>query len=308
MRWLAFLCLGLPQGVAAQELAFPGNAALTREVVEDDGLYPLPVGPFAEAAMQTEPVQGRVVQQAWRIDAPGLTTQQIIAPLAEQLRTQEFELLYACITEACGGFDFRFGTPVLPPPEMYVDLGDFRFLAARRDDAVVTLFVSRSARAGFVQAVYAGSAEAGAATGAATAPAVRAAVQAAVLPSDFAAALEQDGHIVLSDLTFATGSSDLGEGPYGSLAQLAEYLSANPGQTVALVGHTDAEGSLDGNIALSRRRAASVLERLVDAYAVDRAQLDAQGMGYLAPIATNLTDAGRDLNRRVEVIVTSTGN
>jgi len=72
------------------------------------------------------------------------------------------------------------------------------------------------------------------------------------------------------------------------------------------VGHTDAEGSLDGNIALSRRRAASVLERLVTAYQVDRRQMEAQGMGYLAPIASNLTEEGREANRRVEVIVTST--
>jgi OOP family OmpA-OmpF porin len=45
---------------------------------------------------------------------------------------------------------------------------------------------------------------------------------------------------------------------------------------------------------------------LVASYNVDRAQLDAQGMGYLAPIAPNLTPEGRTANRRVEAIITTT--
>jgi outer membrane protein OmpA-like peptidoglycan-associated protein len=87
---------------------------------------------------------------------------------------------------------------------------------------------------------------------------------------------------------------------------LADYLAAQPDLSVALVGHTDASGSLDGNIVISKRRAGSVLERLVSDYGVARRQLDAQGMGYLSPIASNQTQEGRDANRRVEVIVTST--
>jgi OOP family OmpA-OmpF porin len=72
---------------------------------------------------------------------------------------------------------------------------------------------------------------------------------------------------------------------------------------VALVGHTDATGSLDANIALSRKRAASVKDRLVRAYGIAVSRLDAEGMGYLAPIASNLTQAGRDANRRVEAVL-----
>jgi len=48
------------------------------------------------------------------------------------------------------------------------------------------------------------------------------------------------------------------------------------------------------------------LERLVTDYGTARNQLDAQGMGYLSPIANNATEDGRDANRRVEVIITST--
>jgi OOP family OmpA-OmpF porin len=74
---------------------------------------------------------------------------------------------------------------------------------------------------------------------------------------------------------------------------------------VALVGHTDSSGTLGGNIALSKQRAGSVLERLVSDYGANRRQLEAEGMGYLSPIANNLTETGREANRRVEVIITS---
>jgi OOP family OmpA-OmpF porin len=63
---------------------------------------------------------------------------------------------------------------------------------------------------------------------------------------------------------------------------------------------------LNGNIALSKRRASSVLDRLTRDYDIPRRQMEAEGMGYLSPLSTNLTQEGRDLNRRVEVIVTST--
>ena len=118
--------------------------------------------------------------------------------------------------------------------------------------------------------------------------------------------LEQVGRAVLGDLSFETGSAQLAQGDYASLRALAEYLATTPSRTVALVGHTDSSGGLEANIALSKRRAASVLERLVSVYGADRAQLEAEGMGYLAPLSSNLTEAGRTANRRVEVIVTST--
>ena len=75
---------------------------------------------------------------------------------------------------------------------------------------------------------------------------------------------------------------------------------------VLLVGHTDAAGGLEANIALSRRRAASVVAHLVGELGVSRAQVSAEGVGYLVPRASNLTDQGRAENRRVEVVLTST--
>ncbi len=103
------------------------------------------------------------------------------------------------------------------------------------------------------------------------------------------------------------GMAQLGAGDYASLRALAEYLAANPAARVALVGHTDATGALEVNIAISRRRAASVMERLASDYAVPRQQMTAEGMGWLAPLATNITPEGREANRRVEAVLLTTG-
>jgi OOP family OmpA-OmpF porin len=87
---------------------------------------------------------------------------------------------------------------------------------------------------------------------------------------------------------------------------LAAYLIANPARQVVLVGHTDAVGSLESNITLSKRRAASVEARLEDEYGVPSAQLSADGVGFLSPLVSNLTEDGRNRNRRVEAVLIST--
>ena len=296
----------LPLPALAVTLDMPANAVLTAEDVSAADSYAMPIGSWTVDGLPTQTEAGAFVQQAWRIEATGLTTFQIIDPLEAQLTEAGFEVVFTCTDDVCGGFDFRFGTRVLPAPDMQVNFGDYRYLAARRttDEGteLVSLLASRSSLAGFVQVTRVGNKAEVLAT--AAAPAVRA--QGPVVTGDLAQELEQTGRFILSDLTFETGSAQLGDASFDSLRTLADYLIANPDRQVALVGHTDAVGSLDGNIALSKRRAGSVLERLVTTYNIPRRQLDAQGMGYLAPVATNVTEDGRDANRRVEVIITST--
>lgn len=308
IRLLAGLCCFAAGSAPAQTLDFPSNANLQLEVVSDLDSYAMPVGIWEDGVLPTEVVEGELTQQAWRVAAHSLTTLQLLRPLREQLRNDRFRVIFECQTEACGGFDFRFGTRTLPPPEMQINIGDFRFLAARRvvsgGTEYVSLFVSRTAQAGFIQVTRIGPPDDD--TGplvSTSAPAVRGTATSSV--TGLTQELDSVGHAVLDDLAFATGSSQLGEGPFASLQALADYLLASPDLTVALVGHTDTAGSLDGNIALSKRRAGAVLERLVSDYGISRRQLAAEGMGYLSPIDTNATEEGREANRRVEVIITS---
>ena len=311
----AAVATSLPMSAIAMQLDFPRNASLTGEETVGHGSYQMPISPWKNGGLKTVLAEGEITQQAWKINAPGLTSLQILDPLKEQLTNAGFDVVFECETEFCGGFDFRFETDVMPEPMMHVDLGDFRFLAAQRindtQPEYVSLLVSRSQNAGYIQLMRVGETSESVDLVTSTKnPAMgadaqeNAGVTLADLPLD--RALEETGHFILDDLQFETGSSDLGDGSFASLKSLAEYLAANPTRTVALVGHTDAEGSLKGNIALSKKRAGSVMRRLVSEFGVDQARIRAEGNGFLAPRASNLTEGGRSQNRRVEVIITST--
>ena len=314
-------------------LEFPGPAQQTGQRREVLTSYRLATGPFAGGVVPAKPVEGALDQTAWRFPAPGLATLQLMEPLRAQVARAGFKIIYECASAECGGFDFRYGTEVLPEPDMHIDLGDFRYLAAGRDGAdgpeYLSLIVSRAGDQGFVQLTQVGG-KAGPATdgpatdGPATAglatdgvasgtdaaeqtlPEPEAPAQPVATGGDLGGRLQTTGALVLEDLLFASGKSALAAGDYASLAELAAWLRANPAALVTLVGHTDAAGGLDGNIALSRKRAESVRQRLIAQYDVVAAQVFAQGVGYLAPRDTNLTEAGQARNRRVEVMLTST--
>ena len=298
------LCALCSAGVAeAAQLALPSNAILAAEVSSGMDSYALPIGPWENGTLPTRVFEGPVQQQAWRIGATGLTTLQLIRPLRDQLEPLGYEVVLDCTTEACGGFDFRFETPVIAEPDMHVDLGDFRFLSMVKGDEAISLLVSRSAAAGYIQIIRAGL-DADAPLAETDAAPVRG--PSAQVDRTLAEALLSQGRVVLRDLDFETGSTQLSGGDYPSLQALADLMAAEPALTNALVGHTDSTGGLDVNVNISRQRAAAVLDRLATSYGVSRTRMEAEGMGYLAPIASNLEEAGREANRRVEAIITST--
>ncbi len=289
----------------AATLDLPANARVAVQSTAAASDLAIPVGAWTDGALPTLRTAGTVHKSAWHFDTPHLTTGQILAPLRDQLIAEGFDILMDCNTDDCGGFDFRFNAEVLDEPDMHINLGDFRALAAQRgtgnDAETIYLIASKSVTMGFLQwmSVTPDGADA-------TAEVVVSTKTPAIAYDDFGQEIETNGHAILADLEFQTGSSALGDQDFDSLGQLADYLNANPTRRVALVGHTDAEGSLAGNIGLSKKRAQSVARRLTQVHGVASAQLEAEGMGYLSPRASNLTDEGRAQNRRVEVILTST--
>jgi hypothetical protein len=163
-RAAALLLAILPGAAGAISLDLPASASMQTEELRPADSFALPVGAFAEGVIPTQNVEGDVSFRTWRIDSPGLTTLQILSPLRQQLSREGFETLFECRSDQCGGFDFRFGTEVVPAPAMFVDLADFRFLSARHKTGsgpeYIALMISRSARAGFLQVVQVGSAPA----------------------------------------------------------------------------------------------------------------------------------------------------
>jgi outer membrane protein OmpA-like peptidoglycan-associated protein len=292
------LLLLLAQPAAALTLDLPAGATRALEATEPLGNHLLATGPWAEGGLPSRSVEGAVTREVWQVGDAARTTLELLAPLREQVVAQGYEILLDCEAEACGGFDFRSAIEVLPPPAMFADLADFRYLSAQGGDEALSLLVSRSDERGFIQLIRVTPAEPGAVQ---LAPAVQPGPASAL--DGFAARIEAEGRVVLEGLAFATGSAQLAPGGDAALAALAAYLAESPARRVALVGHTDAQGPLDANIALSKRRAQAVAERLVAAHGVARSQLRAEGMGWLAPRATNLTPEGREANRRVEAVV-----
>ena len=291
----------------AQQLDMPANSERTRETRDAAGTYAVPLAPWRDGQVDGHSVQGEITREAWRISASSLTTLQLMNRLAAQLATQGFDTLFRCENSECGGFDFRFAMPVLPPPEMFVDLFDYRFLAARKgvggQARYVTLLVSRSGAASYVQVTRV---EQDRSEDDPDAPADLAAAPAAPVPDDaLIAALRAQGHAVLDDLDFGTGAASLSAGPYASLAALAAFLAGDPQRRIALVGHTDTVGGYEANLALSRRRAEAVMQRLISAHGVAHDRLEAEGIAYLSPVAPNDAASGREANRRVEAVLLS---
>jgi OmpA-OmpF porin, OOP family len=115
--------------------------------------------------------------------------------------------------------------------------------------------------------------------------------------------LQADGKIALYGLFFDTGKAEVKAESKPQLDEMAKLLQGQPALKVYIVGHTDSQGGLEANLALSQQRAQAVVAALAGAYKVDAKRLQARGVASLAPVASNANDAGRARNRRVELVI-----
>lgn len=120
---------------------------------------------------------------------------------------------------------------------------------------------------------------------------------------DLKSAEDERGTVfTLDSVLFDTNEATLKPGAQPTLARLARFLEERDGEAITILGHTDSRGSEGYNEELSRRRAEAVKTALVDlGLSANRVQADGRGEAY--PVATNDTAAGRQQNRRVEIIV-----
>jgi outer membrane protein OmpA-like peptidoglycan-associated protein len=109
-----------------------------------------------------------------------------------------------------------------------------------------------------------------------------------------------NGTLVTYGIYFDSGSDLVKPESAPVLRQIAAYMERNAAVKVQIVGHTDSQGTAEGNLDLSKRRAASVAEVLSAQFKIgaDRFQID--GLGETKPISNNDTAEGRAANRRVE--------
>jgi OOP family OmpA-OmpF porin len=120
--------------------------------------------------------------------------------------------------------------------------------------------------------------------------------------SSMAISIKETGKVAVYGIYFDTGKSTLKPESQPTLQEIAKLLKADHALKLFVVGHTDNTGLFDANMKLSMDRAASVINALVSQHSVNVASLKACGDGPTAPVASNDTEEGKALNRRVELV------
>jgi OmpA-OmpF porin, OOP family len=111
-----------------------------------------------------------------------------------------------------------------------------------------------------------------------------------------------EGKLITYGIYFDVNKDVVKPESYGTLKDIASVLNEVPDVKVKIVGHTDADGDDAKNMALSKRRAASVKAELAKSFGVNADRLVTDGMGESQPVAPNDTPINKALNRRVEFL------
>ncbi len=320
-RASALIVFGFPQASAAETCpALEGFAPLEALPVyegsclygaEDAGFsrFELPIGPMKGRQLsEIKPVEGQLQRRLY-VAPEGVSALDLFRNYQTGLLAAGFVPLFECFGRACGSNNALLGKLVIYGSErqlrnlgqlsqhaLYID-GDEQYMAAVSADGTrhVALYVAQNRKAPI--------------SGAAS---ERAAVHLDLVTSaaletrmiDAAAmakGLADDGRIALDNVYFDFGTANLSPESAPAIAEMAKLLSNNPALKVQVVGHTDWVGQADANLTLSRQRADAVAAALVGA-GIAANRISAAGVGMLSPRATNTTDAGRALNRRVELV------
>jgi outer membrane protein OmpA-like peptidoglycan-associated protein len=127
-------------------------------------------------------------------------------------------------------------------------------------------------------------------------------VRIAIGAPDLRNKLLTEGKLVTYGILFDTGSDKVKPESYGTIKSIADVLKENPDVKVKIIGHTDADGDDAKNLDLSKRRAASVKDELVNSFAIDGSRISTDGKGETQPVAANDTPVNKAQNRRVEFV------
>ncbi|MDA8403791.1 MAG: OmpA family protein [Desulfobacteraceae bacterium] len=110
------------------------------------------------------------------------------------------------------------------------------------------------------------------------------------------------GHVSVYGIYFDTAKADIKPESDAAIAEIAKLLQNNNSLNLYVVGHTDNTGTFDGNMKLSKDRAAAVAAALVSKHGIAASRLKAYGVGSLCPVASNKTEEGKAKNRHVELV------
>jgi len=251
--------------------------------------YEFVIGKESNGDLRSRTVEGRVTRSIY--DNPrGRSTLEIVRNYEQALRGQGLRIVHQCAgREACGGTGTRASNWYRVAGMNIGAGGDFRYVAA--EGAVggrqVNVAVMVNAHRNWVTVVEGEAMQTG---------------QVGVNADELAQALAEDGKVRLDGIYFDTGLATLRPESRDALAQVAELMRRDPSLRLEIVGHTDSVGNATANLRLSESRALAVRSALVVEHGVPDRRLRSRGAGAAEPVAPNDSEAGRALNRRVELV------
>lgn len=127
-------------------------------------------------------------------------------------------------------------------------------------------------------------------------------VSASLNAADMAKGIAAEGKVAVYGVYFDTDKADVKAESKPALAEMAKLLQQDARLKVYVVGHTDNQGALAHNVELSQKRAEAVVKALAADYKIDAKRMSAKGVASYSPVASNDADAGREKNRRVELV------
>ena len=119
---------------------------------------------------------------------------------------------------------------------------------------------------------------------------------------DMRSKLLTEGKLVTYGIYFDVNKDVVKAESFGTISEIAQTLKENPTVRIKIIGHTDSDGDDAKNLDLSRRRALSVKNTLVNQFGIDASRIQTDGKGETEPLAPNTTSESKAENRRVEFI------
>jgi outer membrane protein OmpA-like peptidoglycan-associated protein len=253
--------------------------------------YTLPTGPSSGGVLAASlELEGRTFRIAYRAQS-NQSIAEVARNFENRLTERGFSILFECKARDCGANDFRYAIETIALPAMQIDSWNYRYMAGELSDAgrdiYASVLVSTNNTDIFIQLVVVEVAKM---------------EDRMVDAAEMATSISDTGHIALYGIHFGFDLSTIKPESEPSLMEIARLLTDNPSLQVVIVGHTDNQGDLNYNLDLSRQRAKAVMRALIDTYGIDAARLSSAGVAYLAPVSSNLSEEGRALNRRVELV------
>jgi OOP family OmpA-OmpF porin len=275
---------------------FPGSEVLEYKAVEFDE-FPLALGQIIEADKFTKAqhLEGKITKFKYSVP-PARSGLEIMRSYQDALQHGGFQVLFRCDGQQCFSDKFQGGYTA-PPAASGIWCRNcaepMRYLAAKLSraagDVYVSLVVEKDQYEGgtWLTIVEVKPMEGGLVT-----------VNAAALAND----ITQTGHASVYGIYFDTGKAVLKPESDPTLSEISKLLASNAQLRLHVVGHTDNVGILASNMTLSKQRADAVVAALVTQHHIAAVRLQAAGVGPLAPVATNRSEEGRAMNRRVELV------